>query len=94
MAYYRNATTIDSHTSLYLGGELIGRSYEGRTSFADTGLGLKIGNQWQWDSFTMGCDWVGVSKSLAMLEQNGDKDADYPNATNVTLVNFYLGATF
>lgn len=28
------------------------------TSFA---LNFQIGNQWQWDNFTLGCDWVGVS---------------------------------
>lgn len=24
-------------------------------------LNFQIGNQWQWENFTMGCDWIGVS---------------------------------
>lgn len=28
------------------------------TSFA---ANFQIGNQWQWDNFTLGCDWVGIS---------------------------------
>jgi hypothetical protein len=30
----------------------------------NTGVELHIGNQWQWDGFTLGCDWVGYFLSL------------------------------
>ena len=29
------------------------------------GAEFDIGNRWQWDSFTLGCDWVGVFKPFA-----------------------------
>lgn len=28
--------------------------------YSDLGLTLAIGSQWQWDTFTMGCDWIGI----------------------------------
>lgn len=39
-----------------------------------------IGNQWQWDTFTLGCDWIGVSlpvtsdttKKMATRIEDGD----------------------
>lgn len=36
-------------------------AFEGN-SFA---LSLVIGNQWQWDNFTLGCDWIGFSAPFA-----------------------------
>jgi hypothetical protein len=31
----------------------------------NTGLEFHVGNQWQWDGFTLGCDWAGYFLSLA-----------------------------
>jgi hypothetical protein len=31
----------------------------------NTGLEFHIGNQWQWDGFTLGCDWLGYFLSLS-----------------------------
>lgn len=28
-------------------------------------LNFQIGNQWQWDNFTLGCDWVGLSMPIS-----------------------------
>ncbi len=39
------------------------------------GLGIRIGNQWQWQSFTLGCDWVGAFSAFstkASFETLGD----------------------
>lgn len=43
-----------------------------------------IGNQWQWDSFTLGCDWVGLSAPISSKIKDSYKnsaaqthDADY-----------------
>lgn len=33
-------------------------------SVQNTGIAMHLGNQWQWDGFTMGCDWVGYFMSL------------------------------
>ena len=32
--------------------------------YEDVGTGFRVGNEWQWENFTMGCDWVGVSQPI------------------------------
>lgn len=59
----------------------------------DSGLSLKIGNQWQWEKFTLGCDWAGVSQQIVEFEGTGNlSDGDVK--TNLSLLNFYVGASF
>jgi hypothetical protein len=74
-----------------------------------TSLGIAIGNQWQWESFTLGCDWIGLSRSIgsnktsesihqvgtssAAHDLKNDEDAYFAQAS-VYLLRFYLGATF
>lgn len=29
---------------------------------------MKVGNQWQWSNFTIGCDWLGVMVPVAVLK--------------------------
>lgn len=31
---------------------------------------FQIGNQWQWENFTLGCDWVGVSLPVTSSSSN------------------------
>lgn len=43
-----------------------------------TALSLVIGNQWQWDNFTIGCDWIGITAPVASSVSEsltGDIDA-------------------
>lgn len=69
---------------------------------------LVIGNQWQWDNFTLGCDWIGLTlpisheitsefndKNLASHAQynKDDQDTLLKNGTGQAL-RFYVGATF
>lgn len=82
-----------------------------RTSFASSYLvgEVGIGNRWQFDSFTIGCDWVGYLVPLAKLsssesfsgnESEATKDDDRKNFTsqsengNLLLVRFHLGWAF
>lgn len=79
---------------------------EGETS--STGLSFHIGNQWQWDNFTLGCDWVGYYLSLSEsvdLEAKGSVSSEEIASTtadvetNLTgnslhLARFYLGWAF
>ncbi|MDP7321476.1 MAG: hypothetical protein QF441_12760 [Bacteriovoracaceae bacterium] len=91
--YYRKQTRINSISYNYSFGsstrDLIGTE---STDFSDIGISFKIGNQWQWDNFTLGTDWVGLASTVAMLEQSGDVESH--DKTNLTLLNFYLGYTF
>ncbi|HYX34227.1 MAG TPA: hypothetical protein VE954_14075 [Oligoflexus sp.] len=62
-----------------------------------------LGNQWQWESFTLGCDWAGASYPIAYryasrrdeIESNTvNKFAKSGETTYFHLLHFYLGRTF
>lgn len=67
-----------------------------------------IGNQWQWENFTLGCDWVGTSVVLSHQYSEEDKDSldiydrtDFENdkewfteRNTLHLLRFYLGYSF
>ncbi|WP_413290177.1 hypothetical protein [Bdellovibrio sp. HCB337] len=69
---------------------------------------IAIGNQWQWDSFTMGCDWIGFNPSVLTLESkyrttNMDPDEardlnrewkSVAKTNSYQFMRFYLGASF
>lgn len=52
------------------------------------GLGFRIGNQWHFKKFTIGCDWVGVGKLVVATEDTDDLN------TYATLLNTYIGWSF
>lgn len=68
---------------------------------------LVIGNQWQWENFTLGCDWIGLSLpmshevtseysdsyALAKKYNKEDQETLLENAS-ATVLRFYVGATF
>ena len=96
-AYYRDATTIDSITTSYINGIMVDKDYDGKVSFTDVGVGIKIGNQWHWDNFTIGCDWIGITKSIATLSEDSEDNEEsryIAASTQTTLLNLYLGASF
>lgn len=80
------------------------RKFEG-TSFS---AAVVIGNQWQWKSFTLGCDWVGLSLPLShnifneYLSDNtsyektrmAEVEDHYIRGVAVQGLHFYLGASF
>ena len=37
--------------------------------YRDAGLGLRIGNEWQWENFMLGIDWLGVNHSVAKIDE-------------------------
>jgi hypothetical protein len=81
------------------------RGFKGKSVGATFG----IGNQWQFENFNLGCDWVGVtipiSKSISdeyvtaggpsyNLTDLADDEDDYVRKTSLNLLRFYLGASF
>jgi hypothetical protein len=58
----------------------------------DIGVSFKIGNQWQWESFTLGCDWIGITRSMTASKISSNIYSYEKNST--TLLNFYMGASF
>jgi hypothetical protein len=67
---------------------------------------IQIGNQWQWDSFTLGTSWIGALIPLARSEEYTDttffgttpnsakKFEDGAKETQATVLRFYLGWSF
>lgn len=67
--------------------------------YEDFGSGFRIGNEWQWQNFTMGCDWFGLNLKSVKLnhkEQSlGAIETHTPmKALTMTLLSFYLGYSF
>jgi len=75
---------------------------------SSVGVDFAIGNHWQWENYSMGCDWIGffqpVAGSYSYTKPNGAKDSSYTDAEtdlkemskngNVEFLRFYLGAAF
>lgn len=92
---YRNQTTIDERRTTYnaLTDQVIDKEETGKATYQDLVLGMTIGNQWQWDNFTIGCDWIGFGEPIATLGYEGESSAFARNST-LTVLHFYLGASF
>ena len=58
----------------------------------DVGFDFRIGNQWQWDNFTMGCDWVGINSPIYTL--NDVKRFRNDRNSSLSVLNFYVGMAF
>jgi hypothetical protein len=73
------------------------------------GGSLGIGNRWQWETFTMGCDWVGyfipaISNGSTTVNVSGADESDKKDFDDETrrlghapssqLLRFYLGVSF
>ncbi|MNT05206.1 hypothetical protein D3C72_1398190 [compost metagenome] len=71
-----------------------------------TAANILIGNQWSWNSFTMGVDWFGLALPLAYSISNGyysgtdgqveyeDKVGQYEGRGGGYALRFYVGASF
>jgi hypothetical protein len=59
-------------------------------SYSSMGAGIRIGNQWTWKYFTLGCDWIGVGKRVGVFRR------DYENSSSntYTLLNVIAGISF
>lgn len=87
--YYRDLHTIDKvkiFNSV--------RTEEGNAKFEDIGFGINIGNAWQWKYFTLGVDWIGLSKRVATLKYKGESSDFFKNSADMTFLHLYLGASF
>lgn len=67
--------------------------------YDDVGVGFKIGNEWQWDNFVLGIDWIGLNKTIHKINsqrtwQGAPQATHFKEETTFTLVSLYLGASF
>lgn len=68
-----------------------GRTYY----FKDYGFGVRLGNEWQWKNFTMGCDWFGLNHSLIKVSDSFPATSfGLDRELTFAFLNFYLGYSF
>lgn len=65
-----------------------------RYTYRDFGVGLRLGNEWQWKNFTIGCDWLGLNHTLIEQENTFIGEWVTDEALTVTYLSFYLGFSF
>jgi hypothetical protein len=58
--------------------------------YSSLGVGVRIGNQWTWKHFTLGCDWIGIGRRVGTFRKETDKLID----GTYTLLNVKFGASF
>lgn len=88
-----------------MGNSKVVRSFQGDS----LGASIIIGNQWQWENFTLGCDWIGIGMpfatnvtkqevegpSLVNDKQRLEEEIDRTiKGSYGHLLRFYLGASF
>lgn len=44
--------------------------------FTSIGADNRIGNQWHWKNFTLGCDWIGIGKRFVKFTKEDNYDSD------------------
>ena len=67
--------------------------------YEDVGIGFRLGNEWQWENFTMGCDWFGINRTLVELNYKQQAvglidDIALEKSVTLTLLSFYIGYSF
>lgn len=67
--------------------------------FRDLGVGYAIGNQWQWENFTLGCDWIGANIRASILYYEDTQSSEVlfrlrGYGLTLDVLNFYLGVSF
>lgn len=58
--------------------------------YVSMGVGVRIGNQWSWDHFSLGVDWIGYGRRVGIFRRDTDNLTD----NTWTLLNVYAGLSF
>ena len=78
-------------------GPLIGIWYTGTTTYRDTLFDSYIGNQWTFQHFTIGADWIGFYNVMSQSEESTTWKNSYgekPIPLIPILCRFYAGVSF
>ena len=101
-ADYRKVRISNPHFfDLFASNKDLGEAESIAASFA-------IGNQWQWQNFTLGCDWIGLMVPVVTLSTHYDSTGlnatdkndldkawdDVARAGSAMLLRFYFGFSF
>ncbi len=67
-----------------------GKTYEVR----DLTVGVAIGNQWIWDSLSIGIEWIGIHDQVTTFESQGEPSLWEEHELDFTFLNLSLGFLF
>ena len=93
--YYRRSNSVHYRAAFFTG-----TPERSTLTYEDVGAGLRIGNEWQWENFTLGADWIGVNAKVIQINKekhNGSGDFDLfsiEEDITITMLSFYIGYTF
>lgn len=93
--YYRRSNSVSYNTAFFSG-----TPTRSTLIYEDVGVGFRIGNEWQWDNFTLGTDWFGINAKVIQINKekhndNGDFDLfNIEEDVTITMLSFYIGYTF
>ncbi len=102
---YRSVDYKSNAYDLFNSSVLETRTFDG----SSLGPSLVIGNQWSWENFTLGCDWIGFYLPITSQVNSEKESSGAPNAYSRSLkdeedyyikssstigLRFYLGASF
>lgn len=73
--------------------DVIGYQFNPALYLEDAGAGLKLGNEWQTDYFTYGCDWFGANHTVLKFHETVKASPKIRRLT-FTFLNIYYGLSF
>lgn len=101
---YRNVDYSHISYDIFTPSTILSREIFKGSSITATFL---IGNQWQWENFTLGCDWFGIALPVTSQVDSESVSGTSPSQKNLkdeeenflkketsTSLRFYLGASF
>ena len=67
--------------------------------YDDIGVGFRVGNEWQWNSFLLGVDWFGMNKTIHEINsktiwQGSPESTSLKTDITFTIISVYLGLSF
>lgn len=86
--YVKSSLSYIDETDGVSGGFIFVTTKE-RDELEGLGLSFSIGNQWQFDNFTIGCDWIGINQVFAKFRDDGNSEMAI-----ISLLGFSIGASF
>lgn len=69
-------------------------------NYKDIMVGVRIGNEWLWDNFTLGIDWLGFNQHVAKIDEKVTPAGPVPAGNDIEksltfdFLGIYLGYSF
>lgn len=69
-------------------------------NYKDINLGVRIGNEWQWENFSFGVDWLGFNQHIIKIDETIKPEGPVPSSIDIEkaltfdFLGIYFGYTF